>query len=56
MYFCVCFPTDCESGHYGISCSGTCHCADDASCNAVKGTCPGGTCADGFEGEACQSE
>ena len=33
----------------------TCHCKDNATCNAKTGYCPSGVCAFGWSGDDCQT-
>ncbi|KAK2166571.1 hypothetical protein NP493_1314g00024, partial [Ridgeia piscesae] len=42
----------CEDGHFGVFCDGTCHCSS-GSCDKTTGHCPGG-CATGWSGDSCQ--
>ena len=43
---------DCSAGSFGEECMESCRCADDTTCDAVSGECPG-KCADGWTGLAC---
>ncbi|XP_062618974.1 multiple epidermal growth factor-like domains protein 6 [Saccostrea cucullata] len=39
----------CEAGSFGKNCLSECgHCANNATCNSVKGSCPDGNCAPGW--------
>ena len=45
--------TECEDGHFGEFCDGTCHCSS-GSCDKTTGHCPSG-CAAGWSGDNCQT-
>ena len=49
----VSLATECEDGHFGVFCDGTCHCSS-GSCDKTTGHCPSG-CADGWSGANCQT-
>ncbi|KAK2154336.1 hypothetical protein NP493_2198g00000 [Ridgeia piscesae] len=46
--------TECEDGHFGVFCDGTCHCSS-GSCDKTTGHCPSG-CASGWTGDNCQTD
>lgn len=45
-------PSECEQGTFGLNCSRSCDCADDAPCDPVSGRC---ICSSGKTGVRCDS-
>ncbi len=45
----------CDPESFGDNCAGTCRCKDNAPCDHINGSCPGGMCKEGYQGSNCSS-